>query len=261
MKTYSLERAGEFIRRYWLEDASVPKHEQLRRALTQSIVEGFWAVGGRLPTEAELVAASPCSLGTVQRALRDLASEGIIERRRGSGTVVSDLNTPTELPLHMRFFKAGGERSAHLPLSTEVVGRRLLKSTGPWTTALSPGATVVKIDRVFFIDGRLRVYSSFYANAAQFPELVSLPKAALTNRDFKRFMVYRYHTSVHEVRQKLRYEVPPARVVRHGDCAAGIPAAVLNVVAYALNDDALYYQDFYLPPSELVLDLGMARRR
>lgn len=261
MKTFSLERASEFVRRYWPQDADCPKHEQLRRALVDSIVDGFWAPGARLPTEAEFASTTPCSLGTVQRALRDLVAQGVIERRRGSGTVVADLNLPSEMPLHMRFFDEDPQAGTRLPIFTEVLTRQMLDAPGPWSPYIAPaGQTVVRIDRVFSIDRRLKVYSAFYADAGQFPELVELPEADLGNRNFKSFMARRYHTSVHRVRQALRFEVPPDAVIRHGDCRAGVPSAVLNVVAYALNDAAMYYQDFYLPPSALVLDLGMTVR-
>ncbi len=261
MKTFSLERANEFVRRFWPRDPDCPKHEQLRRALVDSIVDGFWGPGARLPTESEFASTTPCSLGTVQRALRDLVAQGVIERRRGSGTVVADLNLPSEMPLHMRFFEGDLQEGGRLPIFTQVLSRRLLADHGPWSTHIAPaGQTVVRIDRVFSIDRRLKVYSAFYADAGQFPELVELPEADLGNRNFKSFMARRYHTSVHRVRQALRFEEPPEAVVRHGDCRASAPAAVLNVIAYALNDAPMYYQDFYLPPSELLLDLGISVR-
>ncbi len=261
MKTFSLDRANEFVRRYWPPESSYPKHEQLRRALTESIVEGFWAPGARLPTESEFVASTPCSLGTVQRALRELVSQGIIERRRGSGSVVADLNAPTEMPLHMRYLGDDADPPAHLPRYTRVLARRIVNEPGPWSRYIAPdNQPVVRIDRVFSIDRRLEVYSVFYADAAQFPELVELPVEALGNRNFKVFMARRYHTAVHRVKQALRFEQPPDEVVRNSDCEAGIPAAVLNVVGYALNEAAMYYQDFYLPPSSMVLDLGVAVR-
>ena len=83
---------GEFLRRYWASQEDIPKHERLRQAITASIADGYWEPGARLPTESEWAAATPCSLGTVQRALRNLVNDGLIDRRRGSGTTVQDVN-------------------------------------------------------------------------------------------------------------------------------------------------------------------------
>jgi len=261
MVSYSLERPIEFVRRFWPEDGDMPKHERLRRAFTQSIMDGFWAVGARLPTEAQLVLATPCSLGTVQRALRELAADGIIERRRGSGSVVADLNGPIEEPWHMRFFDGEPDGDGFLPVFTQILERKILTASGPWSEAIGQAAEpVVRIDRIFTINLEIRAYAKFYAVAARFPELAELPESALNGRNFKTFIARRYHVPVHKVRQRVRYETPPDHVAEHCDCPAGLPAMVLNVVAYALNGAPMYYQDFYVPQTPYQLDLGTATR-
>ena len=75
----------EFLKRYWPQQDDLPKHERLRQAITASIADGYWVAGARLPTESEWAAETPCSLGTVQRALRSLVDDGLILRRRGRG--------------------------------------------------------------------------------------------------------------------------------------------------------------------------------
>ncbi|WP_082117039.1 GntR family transcriptional regulator [Sedimenticola thiotaurini] len=261
MDSYSLERPTEFVRRYWPPDPNLPKHEQLRRALTQSIMEGFWKVGARLPTEADLVATTPCGLATVQRALRELVADGIIERRRGSGSVVADLNGPIEEPWHMRFLDPTKGNTAYLPLFTEVLDRHILEEQGPWTNAIESGTNpVVRIDRIFTVNNDCRIYSIFYAIASRFPELIELPVAALGGKNLKTFIARRYHVPVHKVKQKLRYVIPPAEVVEHGDCPAGFPATLFNVIAYGLNGEPMYYQDFYIPPTDYELDLGITTK-
>ncbi len=49
---------------------------------------GDWPPGGRIPDEAELAAEFGCARATVNRALRDLAEAGLLERRRKGGTRV-----------------------------------------------------------------------------------------------------------------------------------------------------------------------------
>ncbi len=73
--------------------ARVPasKHHQVFATLLREIQSGRWKEGERLPSEAQLVDRFGHSRITVGRALRDLQAAGLISRRAGSGTFVSQL--------------------------------------------------------------------------------------------------------------------------------------------------------------------------
>jgi GntR family histidine utilization transcriptional repressor len=63
----------------------------VRKEVFRRIREGVWPPGAVLPTEIELAEEFGCARATVNRALRELTEEGIIERRRKSGTRVKML--------------------------------------------------------------------------------------------------------------------------------------------------------------------------
>jgi DNA-binding LacI/PurR family transcriptional regulator len=65
-----------------------PKYQQVYLALKREIQSGRLKTGDRLPSEAELVQTFGASRITVGRAVRDLQSAGLVERRAGSGTYV-----------------------------------------------------------------------------------------------------------------------------------------------------------------------------
>jgi len=69
-------------------NSKVPKHESIRQFLMDAITSGAYNAGHRLPSEAELVKRFSTSRPTVIRALRELQSSGLIERRAGSGSYV-----------------------------------------------------------------------------------------------------------------------------------------------------------------------------
>lgn len=52
------------------------------------ITLGEWGPGTLIPNEVDLAAAYGCARATVNRAMRELADEGIVERRRKAGTRV-----------------------------------------------------------------------------------------------------------------------------------------------------------------------------
>ncbi|WBB56044.1 FCD domain-containing protein [Verrucosispora sp. WMMD573] len=56
--------------------------------LRQRIMQGEWPVGGRIPTEPQLVETLGVGRNTVREAVRALAHAGVLECRQGSGTYV-----------------------------------------------------------------------------------------------------------------------------------------------------------------------------
>ena len=65
------------------------KHREIYEHIHHGIVSGRFAVGDRIPTETELSQQFNASRVTVARALRDLEQQGLLIRRRGAGTFVS----------------------------------------------------------------------------------------------------------------------------------------------------------------------------
>jgi DNA-binding LacI/PurR family transcriptional regulator len=70
-----------------------PKYKRIYAQLREALVEGTYSPGNKLPSESELVARFGASRPTVRRALAQLESEGFIDRRMGSGSIVSERNT------------------------------------------------------------------------------------------------------------------------------------------------------------------------
>ena len=70
------------------KDAKQPKYRRLYATLRNDIQTGRWALGERLPSEAQLVRSFGASRITVGRAVRELQAAGLVERRAGSGTYV-----------------------------------------------------------------------------------------------------------------------------------------------------------------------------
>jgi GntR family histidine utilization transcriptional repressor len=61
-------------------------YAQVKQALKDGLSEERWRTGDLMPSEAELVAQFGVSRMTVNRALRELQSEGLVDRVQGVGT-------------------------------------------------------------------------------------------------------------------------------------------------------------------------------
>ncbi|PHL22915.1 GntR family transcriptional regulator [Enterococcus faecium] len=67
----------------------LPVYIQIHDQLKNEIEQGIWKVGDRLPSERELAVKFNVSRMTLRQAIQNLADEGILERKIGSGTYVA----------------------------------------------------------------------------------------------------------------------------------------------------------------------------
>lgn len=87
--TMEREDLGDILRLIVLDrTGGVPLHVQLRNSLRRIILESLQD-GDRLPAEELISMSLAVSRATVRRALNDLTLDGLIERRRALGTVVT----------------------------------------------------------------------------------------------------------------------------------------------------------------------------
>ena len=79
------------------EARRVPRHREIADALRERIASGAYALGARLPTEAQLAHAFAASRPTLRQALAALSGEGLIVRRPRTGSVVIATRPPVLL--------------------------------------------------------------------------------------------------------------------------------------------------------------------
>ena len=97
---------------------STNSHHLIQERLLERIHSGEWKPGSLIPTEAALAEEFRCARTTVNRALRQLATDGLVVRKRRSGTRVA--LTPVrratlEIPIiRHEVEKRGGAYSHHL---------------------------------------------------------------------------------------------------------------------------------------------------
>jgi GntR family histidine utilization transcriptional repressor len=70
--------------------APEPIYQQIIKTIQQKIAAGEWTVGQKLPSENDLVAALEVSRMTINRALRELTQQGLINRVHGLGSFVAE---------------------------------------------------------------------------------------------------------------------------------------------------------------------------
>lgn len=120
-------------------------YRDIRTDILRRITRGEWPPGSQIPGEAELAEAYGSARATVNRAMRELAEEGIIERKRKSGTRVrlSPLRQARfDIPVIRHEIEAAGQTYRYDLVLSEVIAApgwvqaRLALPQGSWVRHL-----------------------------------------------------------------------------------------------------------------------------
>lgn len=71
-----------------MQAESLKKLDYVYQQLEHRITTGYWKVGQKIPTEAELAVEYQCSRGTVSKAVARLTHEGMVVRKTRAGTII-----------------------------------------------------------------------------------------------------------------------------------------------------------------------------
>jgi GntR family transcriptional regulator, histidine utilization repressor len=103
-------------------NAAAP-YAKVKQHLKEQLARGRWPPGARMPSESELVAQFRVSRMTVNRALRELQGEGLIERVQGVGTFAAQLHRVssklTIRDLHGEIVARGNRHHAEVHLARQ----------------------------------------------------------------------------------------------------------------------------------------------
>jgi len=91
-----------------LGELSLPLYEVVKRQITEAIMIGKLEPGSVLPSEVALSQTYGVAVGTIRRALMDLTNDGILSRRRKTGTVVTGRKPQHSLRLFFQYFRLHG---------------------------------------------------------------------------------------------------------------------------------------------------------
>ena len=136
-----------------LADSQVSYYRQLYTILRREITRGVWKPGERMPSEAELIAAYGVSRITVRQAFELLVNDGLVYRRRGSGTYVSVPLIEHGLNRIISFSEDMQRRGLHP--STQVIAARLEPASEEIAARLDiePGVELAVLERLRLADG------------------------------------------------------------------------------------------------------------
>lgn len=151
-----------------------PLYQQIKAALLGRVVSGEWAPGTFIPSESALAKEYAVSVGTLRKALDTLASDQVVIRHHGKGTVVATHDTDRSLFQFFHLVRLDGKRS--LPASRVLLRKqRAATSEEVKILALEAGEKVIHIKRVRDLDGHPTLLEDVVVSARFFSGLEIAP--------------------------------------------------------------------------------------
>lgn len=231
------------------ERTGLPKYQRVVNALLDAIRQGVWAPGDRLPAEEDLVQLTPFSLGTVQRAMRDLVSQGLVVRQHGLGSFVAQHPRRLENPWHCRFVADDGV--SIVPIYPKAIRRELISQPGPWSQYLGVEDTVVmQLDRVINIADEFNVFSRFYASSMLLKMLWDIPMERLSGANVKKLIATQCQLPITEIVHQVRIRRFDDEACQMVGMEPGSTGMFMQAFARAGSNLTVYYQEFYIPPDQ-----------
>lgn len=151
--------------------------EAIRAEVLRRIHARDWAPGASIPNEEDLAQEFGCARATVNRALRDLAEAGVLERRRKAGTRVA-LHPVRKATLDIPVTRLEVEGRGQV-YSFQVLEQALALPPIPIASrlGLAPGTGLLHLRTLHLADGRPFLYEDRWLNQTILPE--PLPEFAL----------------------------------------------------------------------------------
>ncbi|MEQ9812217.1 MAG: UTRA domain-containing protein [Azospirillaceae bacterium] len=167
---------------------STPLYELVKRHITDGISRGTFGPGARLPSESALVRRFGASRMTINRALRELVRDGVITRRKGVGSFVSEPQHSTSLIEIRDIRETIAERGNRHSCRLIEAGRKALTAAEADLMDV-PTATTAHFVRLLHCENdRPLQIESRLVRADFAPDLLSV--------DFERVSVYDYLQSI-----------------------------------------------------------------
>jgi GntR family transcriptional regulator, histidine utilization repressor len=117
--------------------------EEVKYFLKKGLEKGTWRPGEKMPSEPDLIGLFGVARMTVNRALKELQAEGLIERRQGAGTFAAQLHrvssSLTIRDIHEEILARGHTHRARVHLACEEKA----------STEVASALSIAKDSRVF----------------------------------------------------------------------------------------------------------------
>lgn len=157
---------------------AAPLYERVKRHMSEAILVGEWPPGMVLPSETALAQGFGIAVGTVRRAMSDLVAEGLLSRRRKTGTVVTGRTPHHSLRFFFQYFRLHRADGSLVKSTSQFLSVTARPATAEEIERLQITAGgIVAIHRIRHADGRPVMHDKLLLAEERVPDLPREPEA------------------------------------------------------------------------------------
>ncbi|MGQ9634242.1 MAG: GntR family transcriptional regulator [Bryobacteraceae bacterium] len=218
-----------------------PMYQQLYNHLRTLIRSGEFPVGGKFLTERQIAERFGVSRVTANKALSSLVSEGLLEFRKGVGTLVRAKALDYNLRYLVSFTEeaiAAGKRPRTQVLHFETVEAKDVLDEVPALLKAEPESKLYYVERLRLADNLPVIYERRYIVAEYCPEL----NRSDLERSLYALWTEKYRLEIEGADERIRavhLRGPEARILRVRDGAAGL---LIRSVGYLRGGRPLWFE-------------------
>ena len=180
---------------------AIPAYQRIKNAILDNIHSGKWQAGNAISTEMALAEEFGVSRMTVNRALKELSEERVLERRQGSGTFVAQQQFNHTF-VEVRNI-AQDLKSANRDYQAQVVSKRAITasmlddemrdkfdldtavvSSDSEDTRISEIAVLYEVKIVHFADGQPIQFEERWVDAKKVPQFLEQDFSVVNTSDY-----------------------------------------------------------------------------
>lgn len=216
---------------------ALPLYEVVKRQISEAIMLGKWEAGAVLPSEIALSQQFGVAVGTIRRALADLTNEGLLSRRRKTGTVVTGRTPQHSLRFFFQYFRLHGLDGSLQHSLTKVTSLEKGKANPDELVKLQLEAdsNVIRFHRLRSVDGKPIMHESLVLAATRLPDFTE-------NKDeipalFYLHLLDRYGIRISAVREQIGASLATEEDAKWLNLP--LPTAVLTIDEIAYDQSAV----------------------
>lgn len=213
-------------------DSPVPLYLQIKDYIRLNIKTGVFAVGSKIPSERQLAEQFGVNRLTVNKAISELAQEGVLSSQVGKGTYVCPPKINQTLQSLTSFTEDMQNRGQ--VASSRVLAACVEGASDEVAQELSilPGTEVFKLVRLRLADGQVIALEESHLVYALCPGIVD--QFDFTHESLYRVLREHYGLRLTHARQVMEAQVARGREYKDLDLKPGMP--VLKIVRVTYND-------------------------
>ncbi|MDI5985454.1 GntR family transcriptional regulator [Halomonas sp. M4R5S39] len=212
-------------------DGRLPLYARLRDQLASRIANGEWSPGDMIPSENRLAEEYGVALATMRMGLKQLVDEGLLERRRGTGTFVKQPAFRADL---FRFFHIHDVEDPDGPVIPEsrVLTRQEVDLPPEVKRAFGDdaGARCLKLERVRLWAGDPLLFEEIYLRLPDFDGLMSLDPKEMGPLLYPVFL-QKFGILISSATDELSFGTTTSASAKHLALPADSPVAIIERVA------------------------------